>query len=639
MNTMDAGTQRPLLLRWIGWTYVIHIMLFAAIELTYLYFINEQGTVFNAGAGNFLFAWSFLAASYIAHGAAICFFCLLPALLTALVLPRRLPVIIVGGFFSGMAIFALLLDRLAYQTFQMHQFTELLRIFASGTLLKIIPLSLPEVLVVASLVCIAVIVEIAAGSLLFRIIPAMDRAVRVIAPAIALMTVYSYGMMAAVTTLPERYRPAETNCDFVYKYSRMVPYYPDLFFAVVPGGEKNVRHIRTNPHRIPIQTGQAVRELRYPLSKLVFEGAGGNPNILFILIDMWRHDAFRPDITPSIADFSGNALRFRNHRSGGNCTKPGIFSLFYSLPGNYWDAMAARGRGPLFIAECVRRNYECAVFSSATLEYPEFNKTVFIDVPGAERPRRGGSSVERDRENTEDFISFMKNRKGHRPLFAFLFFDGAHNYCEDRNRAEYLKPFEPAIRRCKRFEADQDRERPLYINRYHNALHFIDGQIGRVLRTVREKGMLGNSIIIITSDHGVEFNEKGNGNRAYATSFSRYQLHVPLIVFWPGRGSAEFDHGTTHLDLVPTLMRDAFGCTSPAAHYACGHSLFSTARRPYLVAGSYCNYAIVTGAWTMKIFPNGDYLILDPRDRSIPPSKEQAPVLFDAFEELNRYYR
>lgn len=41
----------------------------------------------------------------------------------------------------------------------------------------------------------------------------------------------------------------------------------------------------------------------------------------------------------------------------------------------------------------------------------------------------------------------------------------------------------------------------------------------------------------------------------------------------------------------------------------------------------------------MKIFPNGDYLILDPRDRSIPPSKEQAPVLFDAFEELNRYYR
>ncbi len=636
---MEAGPERHFLFRWIGWFYFIHIVLFVIIELTYLFFIREQGTVFNADAGNHLFAWSFLGASYVAHAAVVYFFCLLPAMLAALLVPRRLPVIMLGGSLSGIILFALLLDRLAYQTYQMHQFTELLRIFGSGVLLEIIPLSLPEALVVASLVILAVIVETAAGSLLYRMLHRIGRAGPVIPIVIAVMVLYSYTVMASVTVLPERFRPGEVNCSFVYKYSRLVPYYTDLYFQLVPGSRKNVRYIRTNPDTIPIQTGQPGRELRYPLTEASFNGAGENLNFIFIVIDMWRFDAFSPGITPSIAQFSEHALRFRNHSSGGNCTKPGIFSLFYALPGNYWDAMADQGRGPLFIAECIRRDYECAVFSSATLEYPEFKKTVFADIPGAERVRHGATSVARDRENTDDFIAFLENRRGSRPLFTFLFYDAAHNFCEGEACEEYLRPFEPAIRHCRRFDADQDTDRRCYINRYHNAIHYIDGQVGRVLRTIKEKGMLGNSIIIITSDHGAEFNENNNGNRAYATSYSPYQLHVPMIIFWPGRGSAEYGYATSHLDLVPTLMREAFGCNNPSGDYACGDSLFTTGRRPYLIAGSYCNYAIVTGAWTMKIFPNGDYLVLDPRDRSVPAGEPHKKVLLDSFEDLNRYYR
>jgi membrane-anchored protein YejM (alkaline phosphatase superfamily) len=636
---MKVGPERQFLFRWIGWVYFIHIALFVIIELTYLFFIREQGTVFEAKIADYIFAWSFLAASYFAHAAVLYFFCLLPVFLTALIVPRKPPVIILAGTLSGIMLFALMLDRLAYQTYQMHHFTELLRIFSSGVLLEIIPLSLLESLVFASLVVLVVIVEIAAGSLLYRMLHGIGHAAAIIVPAIIVTVVYSYAVMASVTLLPETYRPGEVNCNFVYKYSRLVPYYTDLYFKLIPGSRKNVRYMRTNPHTIQVQIGQSGRELLYPLKELSFNRTGKNLNFIFIMIDMWRFDAFKPDITPSIAKFSEYTLRFQNHRSGGNCTKPGIFSLFYALPENYWDAMIDRGRGPLFIKECIRRDYECVVFSSATLEYPEFKKTVFIDIAGAERIRRGDTSVVRDRENTDDFIAFLENRQKDRPLFAFLFYDAAHNFCEGEACEEYLRPFQPAIRHCKRFEADQDRERQKYINRYQNAIHYIDGQVGRVLDNIKQKGMLGNSIIIITSDHGAEFNERNNGNRAYATAYSSYQLHVPMIIFWPGGNSAIYGHATTHMDLVPTLMQGAFGCKNPSADYAYGDSLFKVRRRPYLVAGSYSNYAIVTDEWTLKIFPNGDYLILDSMDRSVPVGNPHKKILCDVFEDLNRYYR
>src|SRR4029078_6929847 len=92
-------------------------------------------------------------------------------------------------------------------------------------------------------------------------------------------------------------------------------------------------------------------ELHYPLQPLQCERQKAPYNILMIAIDTWRYDAFNPQLTPHITEFSKTALLFNHHISGGNSTQAGLFSLFYGLSNNYWSAMMRYHQGALLIDE------------------------------------------------------------------------------------------------------------------------------------------------------------------------------------------------------------------------------------------------------------------------------------------------
>jgi arylsulfatase A-like enzyme len=62
---------------------------------------------------------------------------------------------------------------------------------------------------------------------------------------------------------------------------------------------------------------------------------------------------------------------------------------------------------------------------------------------------------------------------------------------------------------------------------------------------LREKGVREETLVILTSDHGL---------RGKATLYES-GVHVPLIVNWPGRIQPAVHNGPVqHLDLVPTLL-------------------------------------------------------------------------------------
>ena len=99
---------------------------------------------------------------------------------------------------------------------------------------------------------------------------------------------------------------------------------------------------------------------------------------------------------------------------------------------------------------------------------------------------------------------------------------------------------------------DFDKTRGL--NRYRNALHFVDSQVGLAIDALRKSGQMDNTLLIVTSDHGEEFNDTGKNYWGHNGNFSPYQLHVPLLV--RGRGwqpGAEVTYFTTHNDLAPTV--------------------------------------------------------------------------------------
>jgi arylsulfatase A-like enzyme len=66
---------------------------------------------------------------------------------------------------------------------------------------------------------------------------------------------------------------------------------------------------------------------------------------------------------------------------------------------------------------------------------------------------------------------------------------------------------------------------------YSNCIRYLDDQIGRLLTDLKDRGLLQNTLVIITSDHGEHLGEHG----LYLHGNSLYQelIHVPLIFYWP----------------------------------------------------------------------------------------------------------
>jgi arylsulfatase A-like enzyme len=107
-------------------------------------------------------------------------------------------------------------------------------------------------------------------------------------------------------------------------------------------------------------------------------------------------------------------------------------------------------------------------------------------------------------------------------------------------------------------------------NRYDGTIHFADRALASLLGGLERQGLLENTVVVITSDHGEEFWE--HGSLGHSITLHREQLQVPLIIRAPGGVGRRIDRPVSQADLTPTLLdlldlpplRDADG-TSRAA--------------------------------------------------------------------------
>lgn len=330
--------------------------------------------------------------------------------------------------------------------------------------------------------------------------------------------------------------------------------------------------------------------MKYPLEFPRTDPQAANPNIIFILLDGWRYDMAGADVAPNIAAFAENSLRFEAHNSNANHTRHGIFSLFYALPGGYWDAAVTDTIGPVFIDVLKQRGYEFGIFASAALTSPEFHKTVFSAVPNLQLTTDGSTTEARDLKITEEFLSFLNTRDKKAPFFSFLFYDSTHAYRYDPEI--YPPKFLPADVKNYFQLPSKDDITPL-LNQYKNSVGYSDLLVGRVLDALKAQGLLDNTIVVITSDHGEEFNDLGKNYWGHNGNYSPYQTHVPLFIHWPGKDKATYTYTTSHIDIVPTLLTDVFGSTTDIKEYATGVNLFQPDGREFIyMQGD--EYAILT---------------------------------------------
>lgn len=341
--------------------------------------------------------------------------------------------------------------------------------------------------------------------------------------------------------------------------------------------------------------------LNYPQKKLEFlENQKSPPNIILILIDSFRFDMLDYEITPNIHNFSKKSLVFENHYSGGNCTRFGVFSVFYALYGHYWDLMLGERQPPVFMTALSDFGYDFKIMAASKLTFPEFNKTCFVNIPQEkiEDEPRGSTKIEKDASMTDDFIKYLSvvagKEKYKKPFFAFLFYDCPHGSYD--SPPEFRK-FKPAAETFNYLLLNKDNIQPVF-NRYKNASHYDDYLVGKIIKKLEKSGLLKNTVVIISADHGEAFFEKGFYGHNHG--FCEEQVKVPFVFYVPGYKHKKYTKMTSHLDMVPAIM-SLLGCKNPAGDYSQGISLFDNEKKEFVVSYTWDEMAVIDDKLTVVV--------------------------------------
>lgn len=383
---------------------------------------------------------------------------------------------------------------------------------------------------------------------------------------------------------------------------------------------------RSLGYEVTARNEQAISQgsdaLAYPRAAIRYADIKSTPNIIILVAESLRWDQLTPQVMPNTWQFGLHNARFDQHYSSGNGTREGLFGMFYGLYGSYWERFLHARQSPLLMDRIQQLGYQLDLRTSAAFTYPEFDKTLFVDVPASVQHSSDDSLPpwQRDQRNMDALLSFLSLRSPDRPFMSFFFLESTH--------ASYSFPEDHALHDDYSREVDYTRlskakltDNPqLLLNRYSNAAHWVDHELGRLYDGLGQRGLLDSTIVIVTGDHGEEFME--NGAWGHNSSFAEQQTHVPFIVHMPGIAPSIVSRLTSHLDVATTLLQE-LGIQNANADYTLGHNLFDEQRPQYLVMSDWHSIAVMNNTMKYRIpylGPGGaGWPVTDLKDKPLDP--------------------
>ncbi len=106
---------------------------------------------------------------------------------------------------------------------------------------------------------------------------------------------------------------------------------------------------------------------------------------------------------------------------------------------------------------------------------------------------------------------------------------------------------------------------------YYAVTSYVDDKLGALLAALEQTGLLADTIVVFTSDHGDMLGERG---LFFKMSFFEWSARVPLIVFAPERWPARrIDANVSLVDLFPTFLELGAAAAPEPVGAVDGHSL------------------------------------------------------------------
>ncbi|MDN3717917.1 DUF3413 domain-containing protein [Vibrio breoganii] len=365
-----------------------------------------------------------------------------------------------------------------------------------------------------------------------------------------------------------------------------------------------------------VERGEANTEvLSYPLETLkVNKSKSKNYNLMMIVVEDLRADSMTPETMPALSEFATQNQNFTHHYSSGN-DNSASFGLFYGIPATYSANVRHHETQPLFVEQLQYRNYDMGFFSGN-----DFSSNIYDDVILSGLDDSLTEQISKsDKAAVSNWQQWLDN-EGNKNWFSLLHLTQMQQF-EDHVNDTSGKDAGAVLRQA-----------------YSTTASKIDATIEQVLATLQDKELLDNTIVVITSDHGWEFNETNTNSWGSNSNYSKYQLQVPMVVHWPNKSAKEWTHVSSHFDLSVTLMQDLLGVTSNPADFSSGQNLFNSKNRRWTMAGDAREFALISPNEITVLDRYGNYKVFDHNYRRQRDAKPKLSVIMQGLSETKRFY-
>ena len=257
------------------------------------------------------------------------------------------------------------------------------------------------------------------------------------------------------------------------------------------------------------------------------------PNILLIVADSLRSVDIAKDrsIAPNLFNAAKTGDLLLDYYSVSNCTH---FSMFSMLTGELAVGYgpARRAKSPLGVVPTLARaGYNVSTAESGSLDWYDLSE-ILLPAETERFIASGTDALENDIEATNNTIQMIKSWPSRdQPSFHLTFLEGTHY------------PYSNAL----------ETSGASNLERYKSAITLFDQQLGRILNAVDDLPEGRSTLILISSDHGEEFQD--DGVVGHASRLSDKQTKVPLVVLGAQTDTSQLQ---SHLD-IPEFVLDELG--------------------------------------------------------------------------------
>ncbi len=317
------------------------------------------------------------------------------------------------------------------------------------------------------------------------------------------------------------------------------------------------------------------------------KATAGAGNILFIIVDTLRADhlplyGYQEIETPNLDGFARDAIRFEYAFSNSSWTRPSFAS---SLTGRYpcshrtttkFDSLpdalvtlpeVLQGAG--YFTGGLVSNFNLAPFFNfhQGFDWYRYLEPDFVLGAGDQAAKllllqvlrridekahdrlgrvRKGSDYQ-DAEAVNRALLGLLDRDPPEPWFLFVGYMDPHD-------PYYTHPYDGTGQSRAALQRPAPSQAPRLRGLYDGEIVYWDQQFGHLLAELNKRGLYDDLTLVVTSDHGEEFNE--HGGFWHGTTLYDEQVRVPLLLKLPGnrQGGTTVNHWVESVDVMPTLL-------------------------------------------------------------------------------------